>query len=150
QDRVEVRRTDITSLSVLRTSMNIKQLIVPRLAKISITNRFRVVTVFLLSGLWSGMISGWLSRTPRLQTFLYVKGDIFLIPTYKYWTVFALVFSAALVVAYFVSRVFGWLMLSPTVTRQLLALLIVVTSPILLYVSTRANFLIATIYYLAF
>ena len=87
---------------------------------------------------------------------MYLKGDKFLIPTYKFWAVFALVFSATLVAAYFLSRTFGWLTLSPSVARQLLALILVVASPILLYMSTRADFLItadvliAPIYYVAF
>jgi len=118
-------------------------------SRISITNQIRVVIVFLLSGLWSGLISGWLSTTSTFRSFLYIPGDKFLIPTYKYWTVFALVFSGALVIAYLVSRLFGWLTLSPTLMGQLLSLLVLVASPILLYALTRANFLIATIYYLA-
>ena len=126
------------------------------LSKTWITNRIKVTALFLLSGLLSGLASGWLSSTPRLRSFLYIKGDKFLIPTYKFWTVFALVFSAALVAAYFLSRAFGWLTLSPSVARQLLALIVVVASPILLHVSTRADFLIAAdvliapIYYVAF
>src|SRR5436190_20659250 len=63
------------------------------LSKTWITNRIKVTALFLLSGLLSGWTSGWLSSTPRLRNFLYIKGDKFLIPTYKFWTVFALVFS---------------------------------------------------------
>ena len=81
---------------------------------------------------------------------MYIKGDKFLIPAYKFWAVFALVFSAALVAAYFLSRAFGWLTLSPSVARQLLALIVVVASPILLHVSSRADFLIPALYYVAF
>src|SRR5260370_41509784 len=126
------------------------------LSKTWITNRIKVTGLFLLSGLLSGLTSGWLSSTPRLRSFLYIKGDKFLIPTYKFWTVFALVFSAALVAAYFLSRAFGWLTLSPSVARQLLVLIVVVASPILLHVSSRADFLIGAdflipaLYYVAF
>jgi hypothetical protein len=74
------------------------------LSKTWITSRIKVTAVFLLSGLLSGLVSVWLSSTPRLRGFLFVQGDKFLIPTYKFWTVFALVFSIALVVAYFLSR----------------------------------------------
>ena len=87
---------------------------------------------------------------------MYIKGDKFLLPTYKFWTVFALVFSAALVAAYFLSRAFGWLTLSPSVARQLLALIVVMVSPVLLHVTSRADFLVAAdvligpIYYVAF
>src|SRR2546422_10406992 len=100
------------------------------LSKTWITNRIKVTALFLLSGLLSGLASGWLSSTPRLRSLLYIKGDKFLIPTYKFWTVFALVFSTALVAAYFLSRAFGWFTLSPSVARQLLALIVVVASPI--------------------
>jgi len=120
------------------------------LSKLRITNRIRVVVVFFLSGLWSGLISGWLSTTPGLRSFLYVQGDKFLIPTYKVWVGFALIFSLALLVAYVLARVFHWLTLSPSATRQLLTLLVLTLSPVLLYVSTHADSLIAGIYYLAF
>ena len=120
------------------------------LSKTWITNRIKVTALFLLSGLLSGLASGWLSSTPRLLSFLYIKGDKFLIPTYKFWAVFALVFSVALVIAYFLSRTLGWLTLSPSVARQLLTLLVVVASLVVLYFSTHANSLIAAIYYVAF
>jgi hypothetical protein len=120
------------------------------LSKTWITSSIKVTAVFLLSGLVSGLISGWLSSTRRLRGFLFLKGDKFLIPTYKFWTVFALVFSISLVVAYFLSRALGWLTLSPSVARQLLALFVVVASPVVLYFSTHANFLIAAIYYVVF
>ena len=126
------------------------------LSKTWITNRIKVTALFFLSGLLSGLASGWLSSTARLRSFLYIKGDKFLIPTYKFWTVFALVFSAALIAAYLLSRVLGWLTISPSVARQLLALLVVVASPILLHISTRSDFflrvdvLIAPLYYVAF
>src|SRR5882724_1242879 len=100
------------------------------LSKTWITKRIKVTTLFLLSGLLSGLASGWLSSTPRLRGFLYIKGDKFLIPTYKFWTVFALVFSAALIAAYFLSRAFGWLTLSPSAARQLLAVFVIVGSPV--------------------
>jgi len=120
------------------------------LAKIRITNRTRVVAVFFLSGLWSGLISGWLSTTPGLRSVLYVQGDTSLMPTYRVWVGFGLIFSLALVIAYVVARVFHWLTLSPSAIRQLLALLLLALSPVLLYVSTHANSLIAGIYYMAF
>lgn len=125
------------------------------LSRTLITNRIKVTALFFLSGLVSGVSSGWLSSTPRLRSFLYIKGDKFLIPTYKFWAVFALVFSVALVSAYFLSRTFRWLTMSPSAGRQLLALIVVMTSPVLLHISTRTNVfiaadvLIAPIYYVA-
>ena len=126
------------------------------LSKTWTTNRIKVTALFLVSGLLSGLAFGWLSSTPKLQSVLYFKGDKFLIPTYKFWIVFALVFSAALVAAYFLSRVFGWLTLLPSVGRQLLALIVVVASPVLLHISSRSDFfigagiLIAVLYYVVF
>src|SRR3954469_25407697 len=115
-------------------------------SKIWLTSRVKVVAVFFLAGLVSGIVSAWLSSTPGLQRFLYTKGDKFLIPTYKFWTGFALLFSAALVTAFLVSRRCGWLTLSPSVLRQSLALVVVVTSPLVLYLSTDLFFALAPTY----
>ncbi len=121
-----------------------------KLSKVSIANRTRVAAVFFLGGLASGLISAWLGSNPKLRSFLFVKGDKFLIPTYRFWIAFGLIFSLGLAIAYLISYSYRWLATSPSTARQLSALFVVAASPVVLYFSTHATFFIAAIYYVVF
>jgi len=47
--------------------------------------RFKVALIFLLPGLFFGLVFGWLTRWSAMDEFWYTRSDKFLLPTYKYW-----------------------------------------------------------------
>ena len=70
--------------------------------------RLKVAFIFLLPGLFFGLVFGWLTRWPPIDNFWYVRGDKFLFPTYKYWAGGTLSFTLGIWTGYLVARLRGW------------------------------------------
>lgn len=69
---------------------------------------FKVAFIFLLPGLFFGLVFGWLTRWPAMNDFWSVRGDKFLFPTYKYWACANLSFMLGLWTGYSLARLRGW------------------------------------------
>ena len=101
-------------------------------------NKTKTVLVFLACGLATGGCFGALVGSPRLLTFWFIKGDKFLIPTYRYYLGFGLFFFLSLSVAYLVSRMTGSLPQGTSFFRKVVSGAIVATSPLILFVAADA------------
>lgn len=100
--------------------------------------RAKTVLIFLVCGVAAGACFGALLSSPRLLTFWYIKGDKFLIPTYRYYLGVGLFLLLGLVVAYSISRMTGSLDQDTAVFRRIVSGAIVATSPFILFVAADA------------
>ena len=90
--------------------------------------QFKVALIFLLPGVFFGVVFGWLTRWPAMDDFWSVRGDKFLFPTYKYWACGNLSFRLAIWTGYFVARLRGW-QASLSVIRLVGAIILMITAP---------------------
>ena len=148
--RFRARRSTAALCGFLLSTVKPKVVVVEsRLSKFEITNGAKVVSIFLIGGLLSGLFFAWLSR-PNLRSFWYLKGDKFLLPTYKYWLAFGLIFTLGLIGSYGMARLCMSLSFSIAFARGAMALIVIAISPLLLFLTTHANFIIALVFYIVF
>ena len=114
----------------------------PRIIVDPVVNRAKTVLVFLGCGLAAGVGFGALLSSPRLLTFWFIKGDKFLIPTYRYYLGAGFFLLLSLSAAYSISGIFG-LVAGRTLLRRIVSGLIVATSPLVLF-ATANTLLLAT------
>ena len=99
-----------------------------------------VLGAFLISGLLSGLMFGWLISKPVLQPFFYIRADKFLIPRYSYWFAFSLIHVLGLAGGYFVCYRREWLRRSCSRARLIVAALVVgLATPFLRLVTPSMN-----------
>jgi len=93
-------------------------------------NRVKSISIFLLCGLFSGALFGWLTQVPSLKYFWFIKGDKFLIETYKYWIGLSNTFLLGLVAGYALARLSGSLPSGggPSPRRAVIAIVLVAAS----------------------
>jgi hypothetical protein len=92
----------------------------------------KTILIFLISGLGSGCLTGWLLSNNRLMNFWFRKSDKFLIPTYRYYAGFSILLLSGLAGAYLVSRTRGWIegpLTRSTLRHTASALVIALSAP---------------------
>lgn len=95
-------------------------------------NKAKTVLIFFVCGLAAGLGFSALLSSPRLLTFWFIKGDKFLMPTYRYYLGVGLFFLLSLSAPYWLSKMTGLISKNPPLLRKILSAGIVATSPVIL------------------
>lgn len=93
----------------------------------------KAVVIFFICGFVSGLCFGILLSASSLMTFWYIKGDKFLIPTYRYYLGVGVFLLLGLAAAYTISRMTGLLRENSSLFRKIVGAVIVSTSPVILF-----------------
>lgn len=96
-------------------------------------NKAKTVLVTLICGLAAGACFGALLSSPRLLTFWFIKGDKFLIPTYRYYLGAGVFLLLGLAAAYTISRMTGLLTENSSLIRKIVSAVVVATSPVIIF-----------------
>jgi len=100
--------------------------------------RVKAVLVFFICGLTSGLCFGILLSARSLVTFWFVKGDKFLIPTYRYYLGAGIFLLLGLAAGYAILRMIGSLRENSSASRKVVSVVIVATSPVILFGAATA------------
>jgi hypothetical protein len=96
----------------------------------------RVLLVFFLGGLCSGLLFTWLVSRPSLQTLWFRRQEFWLFPTWKFWLLTGSMFLSGLVGPYALSHWKRWISF-PT-SRLLLGLILLVAVPVPVWLITQS------------
>jgi hypothetical protein len=95
--------------------------------------RLKTVTIFLICGFLAGAFFGWLLSLSRLESFWYIKGHKFLIPTYRYYLGIGVFLLLGLAFAYSIARLSKWITMTRSFLRLGSAATIIATSTLLVF-----------------
>jgi hypothetical protein len=121
-----------------------------RLSKFEITNGAKVVSIFLIGGLLSGLFFAWLTSRPNLRSFWYLKATNFCSRHINTGLRSGLYSPLGLIGSYGMARLCMSLSFSIAFARGAMALIVIAISPLLLFLTTHANFIIALVFYIVF
>jgi len=95
----------------------------------------KAVLIFLVSGLLAGLCFKFFLSRPTLHTFWFIKGDKFLIPTYRYYAGVGVFLLLGLAAGYSISRFTGLFRTDLPLVRKIISSVVVVISALLPFVA---------------